>query len=112
MEMIYAWEPMTPALGFVPRFFHVGDDRPASEQLEERYAHGGGFRPMEGFELDLNREAPLASRIIYPADEDGPEEVYRAVSYTLIGNELLIMFESSWLGIVQPDGEFAITRVD
>lgn len=32
-------------LGYIPLFFAADDPRPAAEQLNERYAHGGGWRP-------------------------------------------------------------------
>ena len=39
-------------LGFLPTSCDDGDKRPVKEQLEERYAHGGGYRPLKGLKFD------------------------------------------------------------
>ena len=33
------------ALGFIPTFLHVDDPRPAAEQIDAAYQHGGGWKP-------------------------------------------------------------------
>ena len=37
-------------LGLIPYFLHPNDSRPAKEQFNERYAHGGGWQQLFGFE--------------------------------------------------------------
>ena len=38
-------------LGLMPRFLSVSDNRPATVQFNERYAYGGGWRPMKDWKL-------------------------------------------------------------
>ena len=53
-------------LGLLPMIFDSNDPRPAREQANERYAHGGGWNPQEGWELNpSNGNAHLSRR---PAD--------------------------------------------
>lgn len=92
--------------GFLPEIIQSGDDRPAAEQLDARYAHGGGFMPFEGF--TLNRWETVGKAFItYP--EDPP---LREVSRAVLRDETLILFECEWLAIVQKGGSYKITRVD
>lgn len=95
------------AVGFLPSIFNDEDERSAPEQLNANYGHGGGCSPFNGFTLekaDVQGEAFL----IYP--EDPPmREVARCV---LSDAETLILFDSSWLAIVNADGTNIVTRVD
>jgi hypothetical protein len=50
-------------LGFLPSLIHDADQRRVAEQLNDRYAHGGGWRPMPGFTLN---KTTLALK--YPED--------------------------------------------
>ena len=50
-------------LGLVPMFLTDADPRPAAEQFEENYAHGGGWSPFEGFTLDTDN-----MELSYPGD--------------------------------------------
>jgi hypothetical protein len=51
--------------------------------------------------------------MIYPADGDGPTEVYHLVAKATLHHEKLLLFmPGSWLCIVQPDGSFEVGRVD
>lgn len=93
-------------LGYLPSFFLLNDPRPAAEQLSERYAHGGGWLPLHGFEVMLNTQ-PDFWRITYPGDP-----AYFALAYCQLREEKIILFEHEWLMILQPDGSWGITRVD
>lgn len=97
-------EPGTPAeaLGLLPLFIFPGDPRPAAEQLQERYAHGGGWSPLQGWRL--NRETREAQ---YPGDTR-----LCAIAWARLRSEELLFFPYAWLAIVQPDGAFAISRID
>lgn len=50
-------------LGLLPEFLRVDDQRPAIEQFNERYAHGGGWRPIEGFVYNTSN-----GNLAYPGD--------------------------------------------
>ena len=38
-------------LGFLPSFLNENDPRPAAQQFDANYQHGGGWQPMEGWTL-------------------------------------------------------------
>ena len=40
-------------LGLIPTFLSEDDTRPAREQFDENYAHGGGWQPFTGFKLNV-----------------------------------------------------------
>ena len=90
--------------GGLPAFFDENDPRSARDQLHENYAYGGGVRPFKGFTL---HGAPLYAHLSYPGDPSMME-----VARAKIRDELLILFQGSWLAIIQPDGSHIITRVD
>ena len=89
-------------LGIMPFFFSEDDPRPARDQLDENYQHGGGYRPLHGWEMRPD------GTIKYPGDDRPP----RLLAEAKLRDETLRFFESAWLCIIQPDGSFAVTRVD
>lgn len=93
--------------GLLPSFFSPKDPRPASEQLNDAYAHGGGFLPFKGFILGHDWQNVNYASIHYPLDPPMWE-----VSRATLREETLILFEGAWLAIVQPDGSNVICRVD
>ena len=88
-------------LGFIPEFLSLNDPRPAREQLDTAYAHGGGWRPMEGWELKAN------DNLKYPGD---PQT--RVIAETKLRDETIYVYEHAWVAIVQPDGQFEVARMD
>jgi hypothetical protein len=50
---------------------------------------------------------PAAKTIKFPGDP-----AYRALASADIHGELVIVYEHAWVCIVQPNGEFAVTRMD
>jgi hypothetical protein len=94
------------AAGLLPDFFGEADPRPAREQLHENYAHGGGWHPMKGWRLEHVGHLGLA-RAYYPGDPP-----MRELSRAVFRKELLILFQGSWLAIIQPDGSFEMGRCD
>ena len=98
--------------GMLPSIFWKGDERPASEQLDERYSYGGGFSPLDGgWELDtlnvIEEGMPEFYTLTYPNDSP-VNEIGRAQ----LNDETLVFFQHSWLAIIQSDGSFVVTRVD
>lgn len=89
-------------LGFLPYFFSEDDPRPAAEQLNEKYAHGGGVRDIARFVFNA-----VDYTIQYPGD---PAMEPFAISQ--LRNERLYFYDSAWLAIVQDDGSKIVTRVD
>lgn len=104
--MIQFNERYTGASGLLGTFFNPLDPRPAKEQFHEAYDHGGGWRAFSGFDLVFD-EAPEDAYLTYPGDRP-----LRAMAYAQLRDELLILFEGSWLCIRQPDGAYEIARAD
>lgn len=94
-------------LGAIPFIITSDDPRPVREQIAGRYAHGGGYMPLSRWTLDLDRAEPLKSSARYPGDP-----IYAPLAWAQIRAELVILFPYSWVCIVQPDGSFAMTRMD
>jgi len=99
--------PFSPAqLGLLPSFFIKDDPRPAVDQLNERYAHGGGFCPLDGFVIE-------EGRIVYPASEEWEtDEVYYPIARTFVNGEPVTLFEMSWLTLKDKTGKTVVCRVD
>jgi len=87
--------------GILPEFLDMKDPRPAREQLHERYAHGGGWHPMKEWKLEKDNS------IRYPGDP--PHEPLAQIKFR---NELILIYEFSWVAIVQPDRSFEVSRMD
>lgn len=96
------WQTAHPAvdLGFIPDFLSEFDERPAREQFNENYAHGGGWRPVANWSL-------IGAWIKYPGDQ----ELY-PIAWTQLRDELIYLYESAWICVVQPDGSFEVARMD
>lgn len=89
-------------LGILPAFFFEGDPRPAREQINERYAAGGGWNPFRGHTMSDGGRF-----LRYPGDPPS-----RLIAEAKLHNEVLRFYEGEWLTIVQPDGSYETARVD
>jgi hypothetical protein len=101
------WELLHPQatydmLGFLPKFMSEFNPEPAKTQLDNCYRHGGGWKPFMGFRLSKDRLS-----LVYPGDPP-----MRAVGKTKLHEEEIILFEASWVAIVQPDGSYEVARMD
>ena len=98
------WQLLTPGaldlLGYIPMFLFEDDPRPAAEQFNERYAHGGGWQPMDKWKLS-------GDQIKYPGDPP-----YHPVARGQLRGETIWVYPHSWVCIVQPDGSFQVARMD
>jgi len=100
------WEILHPGatpehLGLVPGFLSEDDPRPAREQFDERYAHGGGWRPQGGFTFGPRY------LLRYPGDPP-----MMPIARTRFRNELIMLYPYAYVAIVQPDQSFEICRMD
>ena len=88
-------------LGMVPWFLAPDDPRPAKEQFDERYVHGGGWRPINGFKL------LEGLRLKYPGDP-----VLEPIAAWELRDEKIVMYPHAIVAIYQPDGTFEVARMD
>lgn len=86
--------------GFIPTFLDLDDPRPAAEQFQSHYI--GGWNPFEGFTFDID-----SGVISYP--EDPPMKVRSCIQFR---DELILLFDFSWVLIMQPDLSWQISRMD
>jgi hypothetical protein len=88
-------------LGYLPQMFDERDPRPAREQVDANYGHGGGWEPFQGFTMLPN------GNLSYPGD---PPTALLAEAR--LRDEVIRFYEHSWVAIIQPDGSFEICRMD
>jgi hypothetical protein len=89
-------------LGLLPGFLNLLDPRPAKEQFDEKYSHGGGW---------------LTSPTTFKLDEKGLHAVEYGEHFFPIAeinfrNERIILHDCSYVAIVQEDGTFEVARMD
>ena len=88
-------------VGLIPHWLDESDKRPARDQLDEHYQHGGGWRPFEGFKLTPNRSL----------EYDGDEPL-RPLALMKFRDEFVAVYNYGWVMILQPDGSFEVCRMD
>jgi hypothetical protein len=87
-------------IGLIPGFLREDDPRPAREQFDERYRHGGGWHSLHGFKL-------TDKTLKYPGDP--PMEPIASINFR---NETIYIYKYGMVNIVQPDGTFEVARMD
>lgn len=93
---------MTPEhLGLLPGMLDANDPRPAREQLDSNYQHGGGWHPMKGHVLGPDNS------LTYPGDPPLPP-----LAFTRLRDELIVYYDYSFVAIIQPDRTFEVCRMD
>lgn len=89
--------------GRIPTFLDPRDPRPAREQFAERYIDG--WEPFDGFEMLALPDGSFALK--YPGDP-----LRREVAHGVFRDELIVLFESDWVAIVQrADASYEIARM-
>jgi len=91
-------------VGLIPSFLSEDDPRPAREQLDTGYVHGGGWNPFKGHELV---KAGDSYCLTYPGDPPTP-----LLASTKLRDERILVFLHAWVAIVQADGSFEVARMD
>jgi hypothetical protein len=89
------------AVGIIPHFLEEEDPRPVREQFNERYAHGGGWRPLTGHKMDED------GAIKYPGDPR-----MNPLAAIQLRDETILVYEYGWVAIVQLDGSYEVARMD
>ena len=89
-------------LGYIPQII-MASETPVVEQVNERYAHGGGWHKFDGF--TYNREAKTLQ---YPGDP-----VYRAFAKAVINDkETVLVFDHAWVLIDRGGDDWEVARMD
>lgn len=95
---------MTPDhLGFLPHILDSFDPRPTAEQIEDKYAHGGGWRPYGQGAWALDDDRTLH----FPNDQ-----ALKPIARTFIREEQVYLYDHAVVAVVQPDGSFDVVRLD
>ena len=76
------------------------DRRPAREQLNSGYQHGGGWRPFKGFTMLPNGD------LQYPG-----EPPIKLLYEGSLMHETIRLYQYGWVAIVQPLGKFEVCRM-
>lgn len=87
---------------FLPYFLHVNDPRKAAEQFNDRYKFGG-WRPRKGDPTKINGKDEL----LYPGDPPLPP-----LAKCKLRDETIILYQSDFVAIIQPDRSFEVARLD
>lgn len=90
-------------LGILPDFIDQTDPRPAAEQFEERYQHGGGWRPLKGFKQVKAGGISLK----YPGDPP-----FHPIACWPLREEMIVVYRYGFVAVFQRDGSFEIARLD
>ena len=104
--MYMKWIPKHPKatpemMGYFPGFLSEDDPRPAREQIDSNYQHGGGWQPFHGFTMLPD------GNLSYPGDPP-----VQLLWETKLRDETIRFYNHAWCSIIQPDGSFEISRVD
>ncbi len=91
--------------GFIPQWLSENDPRPAVDQIDAAYGHGGGWNDFKGFTLS---GAPEIGYYLSYLGDPPTHELSRAT----LRNETLVLFEYSWFAVIQADGSFRVARID
>jgi len=92
-------------LGYIPQLLNRYSPLPAIKQLNIRYGHWGGWRPFEGF--TLNNEIEGEAFLEYAGDPP-----MREIGRGTLRKETIIVFDHAWVAVVQPNGDFEVSRMD
>jgi hypothetical protein len=94
---------MTAAhLGYLPDFLDSDDPDDARKQLDKNYPHGG-WQPMGNGRIKMQRNFTLT----YPGDPP-----MRPIALTKLRDELILLYESDIVAVVQKGGSFEVARMD
>jgi hypothetical protein len=93
--------------GILPEFLDPRDPRPAKEQFNARYAHGGGWRPSKGWQLLKDNTLYYSASLA-----EGEDPRHPPLAQTKFRDELIVIYDHAWVAIIQPDRTFEVSRMD
>ena len=88
------------SLGLIPFFFSEENPLSASQQVDENYSYGG-WNPVKGFKMHEG------SALKFPGDP-----LMRPIARAKFRDETIYIYQYAWVAIVQPDGQFEVSRID
>lgn len=89
-------------LGLLAHMLSEHNPKPAREQLDRGYQHGGGWHPTKvKFQLNIDNS------LYYPGDP-----VYQPLAMFKLRDETVFFYTCSWVAIVQKDRSFEVCRMD
>ena len=94
-------------LGLIPEFLDEKDPRPAKEQFAEKYAHGGGWHPIEGFNVTRRGHGNGGIVLKYPGDP-----ALEPIAFWAFRDELIVVYPYALVAIFQAGGEYEVARMD
>lgn len=96
-------------IGMLPYWWNATGEnpRPVTEQLNDAYAHGGGWRPLPGFVLEKGDYAHYKPRGVPSGDPP-----YKPLAVGEANGERVLVYDHSWVGVVKKDGTFEMNRMD
>lgn len=104
-------------LGQIPVWLDPKDPRPAKEQLNANYQHGGGWNSFPGFKWTDNGDeivyAPKgvwSQQLVDEGEADPPMSPRAKLNFR--DKETILVYPHEWISIVQPDRSFEICRMD
>lgn len=90
-------------VGIIPEMLDENDPRPAREQFDTNYQHGGGWMPFHGHTLVPEDKFKLC----YPGDPP-----LLPVALIRLRHERIVIYPHAWVVILQPDNTFEVARMD
>lgn len=88
-------------LGHIPSMLNDNNPKSAREQLDENYAHGGGWQPIKGFKRRENYA------IKFPGDP-----VMVPLAAIKMRDEVIVLYRYGVVAIFQKEGTFEVARMD
>lgn len=91
-------------VGYLPGMADPADPRSFQEQVNETYAHGGGWNSFPGFSLHVNGGR---FSLVYPGDPPMRER-----ARAKFRDQTIVLFDMAWIGIVEGDRLIDVSRMD
>jgi hypothetical protein len=86
--------------GFILTFLDTDDPRGAKEQFDQHYI--GGWHSFQGFTFDKT-----TMELRYKGDPP-----YKMMSALFFRDEVIVLYPHSWVMVIQPDGDWEISRMN
>lgn len=90
-------------VGMIPYWLSSDDPRPAKDQLNTAYVHGGGWHSFGQGQWRITR----SNFLHYPGD---PPLI--PLAEINMRDELIVIYDCSIVAIIQPDRSFEVARMD